>query len=121
MNEFEVTTKSEHGYYYADSCEQIQERDGSITAHFFRGRREIARVENVLDVKETPMFTKLEYRQAKEFLRCSQAEVVRKMSDPTIINITWRINGELWMESESLLEAPEDRYSLCRLKTAAIL
>lgn len=121
MNEYEVTSKNSHGYYYANRYETTQETDGSTTAHFFRGNDECVTVENLISVKESVTFYKKDYQRAKQFLSENSAEMVRCYKDPTVMNTTWSVNGELWHENESMLEAPEDGYILYRMSARVIV
>jgi hypothetical protein len=58
-------------------------------------------------------YTKFEYQAAKQFLKSAEAEIVRQYNDPCVSDTVYRTaNGNLWHESESKLESPEDDYSL---------
>lgn len=52
-----------------------------------------------------------QYREAKQIIK--GAEIIRRSSDPCVCNTTYRaVDGQLWFESESRLEAPENDYEL---------
>lgn len=62
---------------------------------------------------EKVIYTKAQYEEAKKFLASHHAVIVRSFGSPTLRCATYLLdNGEKWQENESLLEAPEDDYSL---------
>lgn len=50
MNEYEFTSDNGHGYVYADSYDI----DDNHTAHFYKDKREVFKIENVLTVELVP-------------------------------------------------------------------
>jgi hypothetical protein len=56
-------------------------------------------------------FERAQWRQAKEFLK--DAKCLGGLKTPTFTNLRWqKPDGSVWFEGESLLESPEDDYSL---------